>query len=932
MEWQPTPRSRMVGSFSLVSSFPTQRGLVSFPNRPNELCEPMTIAVSGSTSRGMRGDRESESADPVARDNVVARIRQVAATHPDFPAIVQDESALNYGDLEQRSREVAQRLQDVGLTEGSVVGVLAERSVALVVAALGIMRAGGAYLPLDPSYPNERLAFQISDSNAKVVLTSEGTTADAAHQLPAQTLVLRRDGSLAEPTPGEPVLCDKEAADLAYVIYTSGSTGRPKGVEITHANLTNMVDWFLSMLEVTTGDRLSHVAAVGFDATVWELWPALAAGACVFVADNATIKEPRQLQSWLIEKAITVSFIPTPMAEKLIAMSWPSKTALRVMMTGGDTLHVYPPYDLPFRVVNNYGPTECTICATSAPVPAGHPSELLPPIGRPITNAQVFIVDESMKPVPPGTEGEILIGGCGVGRGYRNRPELTAEKFISNTIQPAIGRRLYRTGDRGCYLPDGQIAFKGRMDDQIKIRGVRIEPAEIEAALSEYPGVRESAVVARQSSTGNDRLVAYLSFRSPGTDARELRDFLGKRLPPPMIPALFVRLDDLPLNTSGKIDRRALPIPSESNLLKHGEAIAPRDVLEQRLAEIWEAVLDVQGIGVQQDFFELGGDSLLAVRLVLDVENEMGFRLPLSALLEVRTIEDLARTIRRQNEKSDWSSMVAVQPLGLRTPLFCVHSHTGDVFYCEFIARGAGANQPIYGLQSAGVTGKSPHLSVEEMSEHYVRELRKIQPHGPYQLFGFCFGGMVAFDMARRLAESGDRVAFLGFYNSPAPGTLKRWPLGQFTYLKRRTRDEWRKLMSAGRGEKLTHILRNIRNFKLMIQRSAAIAATEGLVQIGGNERDLERLNLEALNIAAAKRYHPAYIHPGKITLFLSPDVAGVYPTPPAEGWKRFASKELEIVAVIVDKKGWRGTPFVETVGGHIAQLVPEPDQRTAIS
>jgi amino acid adenylation domain-containing protein len=890
----------------------------------------MPITIGGSAPSGVPGDREFASADPGALDNVVSRIRQVAATHPDFPAIVHDESVLNYRELDQRSREVAQRLQGMGVTEGSVVGVLAERSVALVVAALGIMRAGGAYLPLDPSHPNERLAFQVSDSNANVVVTSEGTPADATHQLPAQTLVLRRDGSLAAPAPNELVLSDKEAGDLAYVIYTSGSTGRPKGVEISHANLTNMIDWFLSTLEVTTADRLSHVAAVGFDATVWELWPALAAGASIFVAVNATIREPRQLQSWLIKKAITVSFIPTPMAEKLIGMSWPSKAALRVMMTGGDTLHVYPPRDLPFRVVNNYGPTECTICATSAPVPAGHPSEPLPPIGRPITNAQVFIVDELMKPVPRGTEGEILIGGRGVGRGYRNRPELTAEKFISNTIQPEIGPRLYRTGDRGCYLPDGQIAFKGRIDDQIKIRGVRIEPGEIEAALNEHPRVRESAVVARQSPAGDGRLVAYLSFRSPGdTNARELRDFLGKRLPPAMIPALFVRLDELPLNTSGKIDRRALPVPCESNLLKHGAAIAPRDVLEQRLAEIWEAVLGVQGIGVQQGFFELGGDSLLAVRLVLDVEKEMGFKLPLSALLEVRTIEDLARTIRRQNEKSDWSSMVAVQPLGLRTPLFCVHSHTGDVFYCEFIARGAGTNQPIYGLQSVGVTGKSPHLSVEEMSEHYVTELRKIQPRGPYQLFGFCFGGMVAFDMARRLAESGERVAFLGFYNSPAPGTLRRWPLGQFTYLKRRTRDEWRKLASAGRGEKLTHILRNIRNFRLMIQRSAAIAATEGLVQIGGNERDLERLNLEALNIAAAKRYHPRHIHAGRITLFLSPDVAGVYPTPPAEGWKKFASKELEIVEVIVDKKGWRGTPFVETVGGHIAQLVPESDQRT---
>ena len=902
---------------------------MSFPNNPKESSESISTAVARGRSAvgvGTAGDR-AVAKERVETD-VVTRVKREAVAHPAAPAIVDGEVALNYGDLDRRSSELAHKLRLAGVVKDSVVGVYGDRSIGTVVAALAAMRAGAAYLPLDPSHPKERIGFQIADARAHVVLSVVEEKSVEIRDLAEHMLPIGRDGGPIERSSDKSaldgLLSESDAAgELAYVIYTSGSTGRPKGVEITHPNLTNMMDWYIRMLEVTPEDRISHVAAPGFDATVWELWPALVAGASVVVADSAPIKEPRKLHEWLLSRGITISFIPTPMAEKLMTMPWPARTKLRVMMTGGDTLHFYPPAGLPFQVVNNYGPTECTICATSTFLASGNSSEQLPPIGRPVDNTQVFIVDEALRPVPSGTEGEILIGGRGVGRGYRNRPDLTAEKFIANTIESSLGPRLYRTGDRGCYLPDGQIAFKGRVDDQIKIRGVRMEPAEIEAALGEHPGVRESAVVAREGGHGEKRLVAYLTIHSSSEiDVHDLRSFLVKRLPGPMIPSLFVRVEELPLNASGKINRRALPAPNHGNTLQMGRGTAPRGALEERLTQIWERVLGVRNIGVQQDFFELGGDSLLAVRLIAEVENGIGCRLPISALLEVRTIEELARAIR-ENAGTEWSSMVAVQTMGLKTPLFCVHSHTGDVLYCEYIARGAGPDQPIYGLQSQGVTGKSPHLSVEEMSDHYVTELRKIQPSGPYQLFGFCFGGIVAFDMARRLTEIGERVAFLGFYNSPAPGTLKRWPLGQFTYLRRRTIDEWRKLWAAEPNKRFTLLLRNLRNFRLMVERTAAIEASESMLQIRGSKRELERLNLEAINIAAAKRFEPGYVHDGQITLFLSPDTAGVYPTPPAEGWSKFSTKQLEIVNVIVDTKGWRGAPFVKTVGGRVAQLSP---------
>ncbi len=880
-----------------------------------------TVAKTNAVPTGLAVPQKSTVLAGNQEINVVESIRHWATARPHAPAIIHDDVVLSYAELEERSRQIAIRLRTMGVTSQSVVGVYAERSIALVVSALGIMRAGAAYLPLDPSYPNERLNFQVADAQADIIVAVQGSSLGEVGGLPKHLLLTTSDGRLSDGWGGETVSVTDELGELAYVIYTSGSTGRPKGAEITHSNLANMVGWYLQTLEVTAADRMSHLAAVGFDATVWELWPSLVAGASICVADDAVLKEPRALQDWLQSNAITVSFVPTPMAEKLMLLPWLPGSSLRVMMTGGDTLHMYPPLALPFKVVNNYGPTECTILATSGLLSAGSAVAQLPPIGRPITNVQVYIVDEGMRQVTPGVEGEILIGGRGVGRGYRNRPELTAEKFIPNGFEPALGPRLYRTGDRGCYLPDGQIAFRGRIDDQIKIRGVRMEPAEIEAALNEHPSVRESVIMAHESKAGDKRLVGYISVGSgPAPDLHELKSFLSKRLPEPMIPAIFVVVNKLPLNPSGKIDRRALPAPEEGNmLLPAGLGADPRDELEKRLQKMWEELLEVQNIGVQQDFFELGGDSLLAMRLILNVERELAFKLPLSALLEVRTIEDLARTIRRHTAKSEWSSLVAVQPLGSRPPLFCVHSHTGDVMYCEYIARGAGSDQPIYGLQSRAVIGKSPHLRVEEMSEHYVREVRGIQPQGPYHFFGFCFGGMVAFDMARRLMECGEEVAFLGFYNSPAPGTLKGWPLGQFTYLKRRTRDEWRKLLAAERGEKVPHILRNIRNLRLMIQRTAAIETSEAFAKIRRDDGSLKSLNLEAINIAAAKRFHPNHIFPGRITLFQSAEVAGIYPIPPAEGWKNFAANGLEVIDVPVDKKGWRGTPFVETVGGRIA-------------
>jgi amino acid adenylation domain-containing protein len=436
--------------------------------------------------------------------------------------------------------------------------------------------------------------------------------------------------------------------NLAYVIYTSGSTGEPRGVEVTHENLLNLVSWHQKAFSVVSEDKASQLAGVGFDAAVWEIWPYLTAGASLHIADAATRTEPENLRAWLISQQITISFVPTVMAERIMALEWPSNAPLRCMLTGADTLHHYPPAKLPFILVNNYGPTECTVVATSGVIKPNQSDEQRPPIGKPIANTQVHIVDEHMRPVPTGTPGEICIGGAGVARGYRNRSALTHQKFVRDPFSDTPGARLYKTGDQGRYLPTGEIEFLGRIDDQIKIRGYRIEPNEIVSTLNKCDGIRESAVIAQESGSSETRLIAYV-VSSPGskTTFTELRSFLSARLPDYMIPANFVRLDSLPVNSNGKVDRASLPAPSAANSLQDDNLVLPASSVEKAVAEILSGLLKVDQIGANANFFMIGGHSLLGTQLIARAQDTFGVRLTLRSLFDNPTVAGIAREIER---------------------------------------------------------------------------------------------------------------------------------------------------------------------------------------------------------------------------------------------------------------------------------------------
>lgn len=566
-----------------------------------------------------------------------------ATSVPDATAVVCGNLSITYKELEQRANRLAQLLRSNGVGPDVVVGLYLSRSAAMIVGALAILKAGGAYLPLDPSTPTDRLKFLLDDAKAAVLVTSQ-CLAPTLLSRPEPIVTVDPGGRVLGETSDDPVLAQVSAENLAYVIYTSGSTGQPKGVELTHGGLLNLVKWHQGAFKVTEKDRASQLASLGFDAAVWEVWPYLTAGASIYLADGLTVHEPPAVRDWLTSRGITITFLPTPLAERVTALEWPSKHSLRVMLTGADTLHHYPSRKLRFQLVNNYGPTECTVVATSGVVPAApeHPDQL-PTIGRAIDNVQIYILNEKMKPVPDGESGELYIGGRGLGRGYRNRPDLTAEKFVQNPFSNVRGDRLYRSGDLARFLPNGEIAFLGRVDEQIKIRGYRIEPAEIVKALDEHPAVQASSVIAREVEPGDKRLVAYFVPQSNAKPMHaELRNFISARIPEYMIPAVFVIVDRLPLNASGKVDRTALPAPDSTNTLRDTEFVAPRTPIEERIASMLAALLDLGQVSVEDNFFLLGGHSLLGTQLIARIRDAFGIELSLKSLFDSPTAAKLS--------------------------------------------------------------------------------------------------------------------------------------------------------------------------------------------------------------------------------------------------------------------------------------------------
>jgi amino acid adenylation domain-containing protein len=561
---------------------------------------------------------------------------------PNLLAVSDGAHDLTFAALDQRSNQIAHSLRAWGVHSGHVVATCLGHTPDFAACALAALKSGAAYLPLDPLNPDDRLEFMLRQSGARVLLTTAALARPALNGS-WRTVPLDAYAGEISSCPSDQVSEQNDPDTCAYVIFTSGSTGTPKGVEVTHRNLLNLVGWHNHTFAVTPADRTSQVANLGFDAAVWELWPNLIAGASVHFAPEAARSSPEQMRDWLVARAITISFQPTPMAELMMRLPWPPETLLRYLLTGGDVLHDVPSPALPFKLVNNYGPTEATVVATSAVVEARPDARTVPSIGAAIENVTLAIVSPNLQPVADGEPGELCVGGAGVARGYLGQPELTAEKFVK---LPA--GRFYRTGDMARRLANGEIAFLGRLDDEIKIRGFRIQPAEIVRCLNTHPAVAASAVSARQFA-GEMQLVAYIV---PEPDApvhlvSELQACVREGVPEYMVPKVFVKLAELPVGPNGKVERSRLPEPCDDNRLREGPVAAPRSVIEERVVEILVPMLGVPDVGVNDNFFLLGGHSLLGAQLIARLRERFGVELSLRSLFDKPRVADIAAEIER---------------------------------------------------------------------------------------------------------------------------------------------------------------------------------------------------------------------------------------------------------------------------------------------
>jgi amino acid adenylation domain-containing protein len=576
----------------------------------------------------------NDVAAPLPAATVVELFEEQAARTPGALAVAQSAERATYGRLDGRANLLAHRLRAAGVGPDVPVGISLERSVDMVVAMIAVLKAGGAYVPLDRSYPVDRLLAMLEDAEVKVLVSDRPDDVIAAGRL-----VL---AASAGESP-EPPRRLASTGNLAYVIFTSGSTGRPKGVAVPHAGLLNLVLWHRRIYGIGPAHRASQMAAPGFDAAVWEVWPYLTSGASLHLSPEEVRSDPRGLAEWLAAAGITHGFLPTPLAEAVLDDPRLAGSELAVLLTGGDRLRRRPAGTSPFRLVNHYGPTESTVVTTWSPVPA-EASGGEPAIGRPIDNLEVHLLDRWDRPVPLGVGGEICIGGAGLARGYLNRPDLTAELFRPHPFGGS-GARLYRSGDLARRRPGGSLEFLGRIDRQVKIRGFRIELGEIEAVLGRHPGVREAIVVAREDGRGERRLAAYvLAAGTDGLDLGGLSAFLRDRLPVYMVPAQVMALERWPLTPNGKVDRAALPAPEADREAEPREA-APLTPVQELLAGLWEELLGVVRVGPEDDFFALGGHSLLATQMVARVSESLGVELPLAALFEAPRLGELAERI-----------------------------------------------------------------------------------------------------------------------------------------------------------------------------------------------------------------------------------------------------------------------------------------------
>ncbi|MBK8903666.1 MAG: amino acid adenylation domain-containing protein [Anaerolineaceae bacterium] len=823
-----------------------------------------------------------------------------------------------YQELNQRANRLARHLQTLGVMRGDLVGVKLERSLEMIVALLAVHKAGAAYIPLDPGFPPDRLAFMLDDSQARAIITHTQLFSAAEGHAGLQIAYVDQLGPALAQLAAHNLPPIATANDLAYMIYTSGSTGKPKGVQVTHRNAVNFLLSMAQQPGLTPEDTLLSVTTLSFDISVLEIFLPLIVGARGELVSRETAVTPEKLQTALQQSGATIMQATPTTWRLLLESGWAGNPNLKILC-GGEAM----PRDLAEQLLprckelwNMYGPTETTVWSSIHRVQKGH-SPI--PVGKPIANTTFYILDQQQRPLPIGIPGELYIGGAGVAHGYFNRPELTAEKFLQAAdvaplaaILPeaAQTQRLYRTGDLARFLPDGSVDFLGRLDHQVKVRGYRIELGEIEAVLARHPALREVVVTTKEIAAGDVRLVAYLIPGDDLPETAELRKFVGDSLPDYMIPAAFVTLDAFPLTPNKKVNRRALPVPEMLTAVSAKNQTTTVDPLELQLIRIWERVLGVKGIGRHEDFFELGGHSLLAIRVFSEIEKITERKFPLSILFRAPTIARLADALREEGWHTSWTSLVPIQPNGTKPVFFYVAPFLISLLSFARLARHLGEDQPLYGLQPQGMDGNQPHHTrIEDMAAHYIKEMRTIQPHGPYCLGGHCAGSWVAFEMAQQLQAAGEEIQLLVLVDSEPPNIIPP-QVHRLKYLIQRAMFYWT-------DKRLWHAI----GWKLQLLYQNLL-----LLHLGGTEAR-RVATIRQAHAHAHRDYHSGLFH-GDVTFIRSKESAQLTDKDWHLQWSELISGELHTVVADCTHAGLVLEPGAAELATAIGTAVEEAQSR----
>ncbi|MGB7131472.1 MAG: amino acid adenylation domain-containing protein [Candidatus Sulfotelmatobacter sp.] len=911
--FDPETIQRLVGHWNTLLE-----GAIANPERA---LSDLSILTAEEQTRVLIDWNRTETEYPNGNQCLHRLIEEQAERTPQATGLIFEGHYLAYGELNERANQVAWYLRKLGVGPDVLVGVLAERSLEMVVALLGVLKAGGAYVPIDPDYPADRVAFMLEDAGAPVLLTQ----ARFAARLPQHkgiTICLDSEWNqiLDEETANPPSITTPES--LAYMIYTSGSTGKPKGAMNTHRGICNRLLWMQDQYGLTEADTILQKTPFSFDVSVWEFFWPLLVGARLVLARPGGHREPAYLVDLIREQQVTVlHFVPLMLGIFLDQPGVEHSLSLRHVICSGEALpfHLQEQFFklLPAQLHNLYGPTEAAVDVTHWTCQRDSERKFVP-IGRPVANTQIYVLDGNMQPVPIGVPGELYIGGVQVGRGYHNRPELTAERFLPDQFSGKPEARIYKTGDLCRWLEDGAIEYLGRMDFQVKVRGQRIELGEIEAVLSTHEAVKQCVVVARESE-GDRALVAYFEPRAESTvEIASLREHLKKQLPDYMVPAAFVRLNAIPLTPNGKVNRNDLPAPGNEQVDIKDQYAAPQNPIEHMLVHLWAKVLRVKRVGVRDNFFELGGHSLLALRLLGEIEKVYGKRLPLATFLQTPTIRQLSDILRKQEWEPSWRSLVPVRPGGSKPPLFLMHSHGGNVLEYFPVADHLDEEQPVYALQAQGLDGRIvTGRSVQEMVTAYLAEIKSLQPEGPYFLGGYCSGGVLAWEAAQQLRAQGERVALLVLIQTFHPSCVQFKPtttvFHRWWYRMKKRIDLERENLSIHGKRHITERCQRA----LDIVRTKAVIGFDNL--IGHSRRSLsvpyilERLAIE--HNGARDKYLPSS-YPGDVLLFRSIEQLSGLVADFSLGWRDLIRGELEICEVRGHQENMLSEPNVTYIAG----------------